>query len=172
MTTTQPTHIRHAHLVGAWLGTLALALAACSSAGPSVSPSQTIHVIEHPTSVTYVRVGSISDCADPTCLGDYYAGMSSMSDATTNEVVGTFVFECFVVDVASGLFHCPSDMLDLTGRGQIVYTESVYIGNKAAPAGPWPIIGGTGEFLGVTGTVSSPKDSTASDGDFVITITR
>jgi hypothetical protein len=154
--------------------TLALALAACTAASPSASPStsppQTIHVIEHPTSVSYVSVGSVTRCTANTCLGDYWVGISSMTDATSHEVVGTFVFECFVVDVASGLFHCPSNTLDLTGRGQIVYTESVYIGNRDAPAGPWPIIGGTGEFLGATGTVSSPEDSTESDGDFVITI--
>jgi hypothetical protein len=152
---------------------LPLVLAACgTAASPSASPS-TIHVIEHPTNVTYVKVGSISDCTGTTCLGDYYAGSSSMTDATTGKVVGTFVFECFVVNADSGLFHCPSDTLDLTGRGQIVFTESVYIGNKdAPPSWPWPIIGGTGEFLGGTGTVSSPADSTAADGDFVITLSR
>jgi hypothetical protein len=152
-----------------------LLLAGCSVRGtPSAGANQpqTIHVIEHPTNVTLVRVGSIAGCAKAICMGDYYAGISSMSDATTGKTVGTFVFECFVVDDASGLYHCPASTLDLTGRGQIVYTESVYIGKKDVPPGTWPIIGGTGEFLGATGTVSSPADSTESDGDFVITFTN
>jgi hypothetical protein len=177
MTPTLPRSGPRPLLVGACLAAIVLAVAACSGT-PPVSPSasagagraQTIHVLEHPTTVTLVRVGSLTGCTSTPCLGDYYAGNSNMFDATTNTKVGTFLFECFVVDVASGLFHCPANTLDLTGRGQIVYTENVYIGNKAAPAGPWPIIGGTGEFLGAIGTVSSPPDSTASDGDFVITI--
>jgi hypothetical protein len=148
-------------------------LAGCSGGAKATSSADqpsTIHVIEHPEDVSYVRAG----CGAARCLGDYYVGHSSMSDATTGETVGTFVFECFVVDDVSGLFHCPTSTLDLTGRGQIVYTESVYIGNEdpPAPAGPWPIIGGTGEFLGASGTVASPEDSTASSGDFVITITK
>ena len=167
----EPTRHAPRPFIATALAMLALVLAACGTPAPAASPS-TIHVIEYPTHVTYVRVGSISDCVGTTCLGDYYAGSSSMKDATTGKVVGTFVFECFVVNAVSGLFHCPSDTLDLTGRGQIVFTESVYIGNKDAHAGPWPVIGGTGEFLGATGTVSSPENSTAADGDFVITLSR
>ncbi len=156
-------------IIATALATLALLLGACSTAAPAASPS-TIHVIEHPTNGTYVRVGSISDCVGTTCLGDYYVGSSSMTDAATGKVVGTFAYECFVVNAESGLFHCPSDTLDLTGRGRIVFTELVYIGKKdAPPSWPWPIIGGTGEFLGATGTVSSPEDSSAPYGDFVIT---
>jgi hypothetical protein len=154
---------------------LIVILTGCSGGATSTSSAgqpQPIHVIEHPTHVTLVRVGSISECDAPTCLGDYYAGSSSMSDATTGKTVGTFVFECFVVDVASGLYHCPSDTLDLTGRGQIVFTETVYIGNKDVEPGTWPIIGGTGEFLGAVGTVKSPADSTEPDGDFVVTLTH
>jgi hypothetical protein len=60
--------------------------------------------------------------------------------------------------------------MTLTGRGQIVFDETVYIGGPWYPK-PWPIIGGTGEFLGATGSVASPKDSTWPYGDFVITIT-
>jgi hypothetical protein len=70
-----------------------------------------------------------------------------MTDAATGKVVGTLAYECFVVDAERGLFHCPSDTLDLTGRGRIVFTESVYIGKKdVPPSWPWPIIRGTGEF--------------------------
>lgn len=165
MTPAQTMRASNPRVILVGLAAVALLLAACTTASPSP-----IHVIEHPTDVTAVRVGSISGCVGTTCLGDYYAGSSSMTDAATGKVVGTFAFECFVVNARSGLFHCPSDTLELTGRGLIVFTELVYIGNKDAHAGPWPIIGGTGEFLGVTGTVSSPDDSTAADGDFVITI--
>ncbi|MGZ8515057.1 MAG: hypothetical protein ACXWXA_08450 [Candidatus Limnocylindrales bacterium] len=34
------------------------------------------------------------------------------------------------------------------------------------------LIGGTGEFLGASGVVTTPADSTAKYGDFVITLTK
>jgi hypothetical protein len=54
------------------------------------------------------------------------------------------VYECFLVDVGSTLYHCPGVTITLTGRGQIVFTE-------------------VGE---VTARVLS------SGGDFVITLTK
>jgi hypothetical protein len=150
---------------------------------PSVAPAslvpaaagkaQTIHVLENPLDWASVNVGSLSGCTVAPCLGDYLVGRSSLSDATTKKTVGTLVTECFLVDAASGEYHCPSVMLTLTGRGKIVFSENPFIGAKTASASEdMPIIGGTGEFLGMTGSVASPANSTSSYGDFVITITK
>jgi hypothetical protein len=92
-------------------------------------------------------------------------------DATTRKEVGSLQFECFRVDTATSLFHCPGNTFTLTGRGQISYTEDVHFAPGYALE-PWPITGGTGEFLGATGFVTSPADSTYTEGgDFVITFT-
>jgi hypothetical protein len=159
----------------AQIGLLSIAVLAGCSAVPSASPpgvEQTIHVLEVDTNVTLVKVGSLTGCTTEVCEGDYYVGDNSLVDAQTRKLVGNFLFECFVVDVASGLYHCPSNTMVLTGRGRIVITEDVYIGNRSATPGPWPIIGGTGEFLGVTGMMTSPPNSTAPSGDFIVTYTR
>jgi hypothetical protein len=164
------------HFVVAGLATLGLALTACD-ANPSASQSpdqpQTIHVLEPARNVTEVHVGSLTGCTSTTgCQGDYVLGDDPLLDATTKEEVGSLLFECFMVDTGSSLFHCPGNTITLTGRGQIVYTEDVHFA-PGYPPDVWPIIGGTGEFLGATGTVTSPADSTYPDGgDFVITITR
>jgi hypothetical protein len=182
----------------ACLATLALALAACSAnpSGPSASadsstgvePSasqaadtaspaagqpQTIHVLEPARNVTEVHVGSLTGCTSTTgCQGDYVLGVDPLLDATTKQEVGSLLFECFRVDTGSSLFHCPGNTIVLTGRGQIVYTENVHFA-PGYPPDVWPITGGTGEFLGVAGTVTTPADSTYTEGgDFVITITR
>ena len=55
--------------------------------------------------------------------------------------------------------------ITLTGRGQIVFTETVDFDHPAGERGP--ITGGTGEFLGATGVVTSPGLA-----DFVIEITK
>jgi hypothetical protein len=150
---------------------------------PSVAPQslvpaaagrrQTIHVLEYPFDWARVHVGSLSGCKDTMCLGDYLVGRSELQDAETKEMVGTLVTECFVVDAGSGEYHCPSTMITLTGRGRIVFSEDPFIGaNTASASEDMPIIGGTGEFLGATGSVASPANSTAKYGDFVITITK
>jgi hypothetical protein len=151
-----------------------------TTAAPSAAPrspatasqSLTIHVLEDPIDRAGVKVGSLTGCKDTTCLGDYLVGHSSMVDASTNMTVGALVTECFVVDAGTGRYHCPSSMIELTGRGQIVFTEDPYIGNNTTPSKDWPVIGATGEFLGMTGSVASPANSTAKYGDFVITLTK
>jgi hypothetical protein len=102
-----------------------------TTAAPSVAPqspaaasqSLTIHVLEDPVDWAGVKVGSLTGCKDTTGLGDYLVGHSSMVDAATNMTVGTLVTECFVLEAGSGHYHCPSSMIELTGRGQIVFTE-------------------------------------------------
>ena len=122
--------VTRAVLVGA-----VVVLASCSggaTASGSANQPQTIHVLEVDTNVTLVRVGSLTGCTTEVCEGDYYVGDNELVDAQTSERVGNFLFECFVVDVASGLYHCPSNTMVLTGRGRIVITEDVYIGNPSA----------------------------------------
>jgi hypothetical protein len=152
-------------------------IGACSAAVPSQSPtsasaSQTIHVLENPVDWAEVKVGSLTGCENSRCLGDYLVGHSSMVDAATKKEVGTLVTECFVVDAGTGHYHCPSSIIEFTGRGQLVFTEDPYIGDNTRPSKDWAVIGGTGEFLGATGFIASPANSTANAGDFVITLTK
>lgn len=65
---------------------------------------------------------------------------------------------------------CPANTISLTGRGQIVFDETFYLGGPWNPD-PWPIVSGNGESLGASGSVTSPGDSTWSYGDFVISVT-
>jgi hypothetical protein len=164
---------RPLRVVGAMLAVATVA--ACTGGGtPSSSANQpqTIHVLEPARNVTVVSVGSLTGCTSTTgCEGDYVLGDDPLLDATTRKEVGSLLFECFRVDAGTSLFHCPGNTILLIGRGRIVFTEDVHF----APGYPldfWPITGGTGEFLGATGTVTSPADSTYTEGgDFVITIT-
>lgn len=164
----------------------ALLLTACSPAASpagSVPPAsaatpQTIHVLEEPGAFTFGHVGSSTGCKAGDCQGDTMIGRSRMLDAVTHGVVGAFLVDCFLIDPGQRLYHCPANTITLTGRGQIVFTETLLWGGGGAGKdtwatwAPWPIIGGTGDFLGATGTVDSPAESTWSAGDFVITITR
>lgn len=148
-------------------------LGACSVATPpttSLSPPQTIHIIEHPTNVNSVSVGSLTGCTDATaCRGDYLLGDNPVFDAVSGAEVGTITFECFFFDPGRLLLHCPGITITLDDRGQIVFNEIVDLGGEVQPANG-TIIGGSGEFLGATGTVTSRKLATTSD--FVITVTK
>jgi hypothetical protein len=172
MTPTTPMRGAGTTILGACIGTFALVLAACSgAASPSPRTPTTIHVLEPATNVTEVSVGSLTGCTNEEgCRGDYVLGDDPLLDATSKKEVGRLLFECFRVDTATTLFHCPGNTIILTGRGQISYTEDVHF-TAGYTADQWPITGGTGEFLGVTGFVTSPADSTYTDGgDFVVTI--
>jgi hypothetical protein len=156
-------------------------VAAQSPARAATTQRQVVHVLENPLDWADVKVGSLAGCADAYCLGDYEIGSSSLIDAVTKKPVGTLLTECFLVDAHSGRYHCPATTLVLTGRGQIVFTEDPYLGPKFCPAcfAPeppntvdYPVIGGTGEFLGATGDVTGAADSTWQYGDFVVTLTR
>jgi hypothetical protein len=96
-------------------------------------------------------------------------GYDPLYDAVSGKMVGTLAYECFLVDTKSILYHCPGVTITLTGRGQIVFTEVIQheVGMPPAIA---PITGGTGEFLGTTGTVTASVLEIG--GDFVIAITR
>jgi hypothetical protein len=143
-----------------------------SPSAPAASPGiahqpQTIHLILHPSNDTEVRVGSLTGCAEATCRGDYRLGDDPLFDAATGVQVGTLVYVEFALTEA-GLYYSPADTITLTGRGQIVFSETIYddgTGNSVTGA----ITGGTDEFLGVTGYVTST--SLPGKGDFVITIT-
>ena len=129
----------------------------------AASQPQTIHLILHPVNDTG---GSPPGCSGP-CHGDFMAGYDPLFDADTGKEVGTFAYECFLVDVASFRYHCPGVTITLTGRGLIVFTELIEHETGKPPAVS-PITGGTGEFLGATGTVTAKVLS--SEGDFVIEI--
>lgn len=148
--------------------TAAAPTSAAATAAPTASPAaRTIHLIEQPTNTNSVSVGSLTHCTDATsCRGDYLLGENPVFDAVTNKQVGTVTFECFFFDPGSLVIHCPGVTITLTDRGQIVYNAIVDLGGAVRPANG-TIIGGTGEFLGATGTVTSKKLDSTSD----ITIT-
>jgi hypothetical protein len=132
----------------------------------AASQPQTIHLILHATNDTF---GTLTGCSSPgSCQGDFMVGYDPLFDAATGKEVGTLAYECFLVDPASTLYHCPGNTFTLTGRGQIVFAE-VILHEVGGPPTIAPITGGTGQFLGATGTVTSKKLS--AGGDFVITIT-
>jgi hypothetical protein len=138
-----------------------------ATASPTSDQPQTIHLIEHPANLSNVRVGTLTGCTSTSgCQGDAIVGDDPMFDAATGTEVGRIMFECFLVDPGSGLYHCPGITIELDGRGQVVFTEK-FDGSRQTS----PITGGTGEFLGATGTVTAFLPS-SGNGDFVITITK
>lgn len=171
------------------LALAALILGACSpvtsspatpSPAPTAAEQVTIHVLEDPVDFTHVLVGSLTGCTTASttgCLGDQLIGRSRLLDAGAgHKEVGKFLVSCFLVDPAQSLYTCPANTITLTGRGQIIFTESLLFREASAREwedwAPWPIIGGTGEFLGATGTVDGAIDSSWPYFDAVITITR
>jgi len=188
LTATQPIQARRAPILLTGLATLTLTLVSCGSgAAPSTTPAPTpaptaapsspaaasqperltIHVILHAVNDTG---GSLPGCSGSgPCQGDFMVGYDPLFDADTGKEVGTFAYECFLVDVASFRYHCPGVTITLTGRGLIVFTELIEheIGKPPAVS---PITGGTGAFLGATGTVTAKVLS--GEADFVITISK
>jgi hypothetical protein len=139
-----------------------------STLPPPAHRPQTLHVLEDPVSFHTVTVAGCTSAAG--CEGDQLIGTSRMLDADTRVKVGSIKVKCVLIDPDQNLYHCPANTITLTGRGQIVFDETVSLDDHPFPE-PWPIISGTGEFLGATGSVESPDDSTWTYGDFVITIT-
>jgi hypothetical protein len=126
-----------------------------SSPAPASGP-QTIHLIEHPDNVID--------------QGGTVIGIDPVFDATTGKQVGTVTFECRAIAPGGSVFYCPGVIFTLTDRGQIVFTETVAL-VVGTPPTIWPITGGTGEFLGATGTVTSQLPP-SGNGDFVIKVTK
>jgi hypothetical protein len=134
---------------------------------PAANRAQTIHLILHPGGDTEVSVRSLTGCSG--CQGDYRLGDDELFDATTGKQVGTLVYVEFVVTTGDSLYYSPGNTIDLTGRGQIVFSETLHDDGSGRPA-TGAILGGTGEFLGATGYVVSR--SLRGSGDFVITLTK
>jgi hypothetical protein len=139
-----------------------------STLPPPAHRPQTVHVLEDPVSFHAVTVAGCTSAAG--CEGDQLIGTSRMLDADTRVTIGSLAVSCILIDPGKNRYHCPANTITLTGRGQIVFDETFNLGGPWDPV-PWPITSGTGEFLGATGSVTSPEDSTWSYGDFVISIT-
>ena len=147
-------------------------------AAPSVAPQsptpaavtgpQTIHVLEDPIAFSTIKAAGCTTSRG--CVGDQLNGRSRMLDFATHTEVGTLLANCVMTDPSRNLYDC-AIAITLNARGEILFDETVVI-QGGGPQGPWPIISGTGEFLGATGSVSIPADSTWPYGDFVITITK
>jgi hypothetical protein len=147
--------------------TAAAPTSAPQTSAPTKSPAAAIHLTEQPTSGAGVSVGSLSGCAAVGCLGDYIVGLDPVVDAATGKVAGELAYECFLVDTTSHQYHCPGTTIDLTGRGQIAFTDYFFAGGNGQ-AVTAPITGGTGEFLGATGSIVI-KQLPGPVGDYVIT---
>jgi hypothetical protein len=150
-----------------------LLIAATPSPGPvvilpaDVSGPQTIHFSLYPINDT---MGSLMGCSNAgSCQGDFMVGYDPLLEGATRKQVGTFAYECFLVDVGSTLYHCPDVTITLTGRGQIVFTEVIQH-EPGKPPAIAPITGGSGEFPGAMGEVTARV--LPDRGDFVITITK
>jgi hypothetical protein len=127
----------------------------------------TIHVIEDSINVSYVPVGALESptCSNPAgCQGDYVVWDDPLYDATTHAQVGMIRGECYVIDTAGVLLHCPGVTLSLTGRGDIMDTGLFDVTGKTEIGA---ITGGTGRFSGATGTVAG-RAIDATHNDFVI----
>lgn len=134
---------------------------------PAAHRPQTVHVLED--AIAFRRVPVAGCTTTKGCVGQQLNGVSWMLDWATHAEIGTLLAKCVMTDPGRNLYDC-AITIKLTGRGQIVFDESVVIGGNG-PQGPWPIASGTGEFLGATGSVSIPADSTCHCGNFVIAIT-
>ena len=159
---------------------LAAASAAPTLDAPSVTPQsvapaapgqpQTIHLTLQPGNDTDISVDrSKTACNTEYCRGDYRLGDDSLFDAGSGKQVGTLAYVEYVVTTDDPLWLSPADTITLDGRGQIVFSELLHDDQSGRPA-TGAILGGTGEFTGVTGYVTSR--SLGGHGDFVITITR
>ena len=116
--------------------TLSAGARATASAGRSAAPSpsatassgapadpEPIHLILRPINDV---VGSLTECSSTgSCQGDFMVGYDPLFDATTGKEVGTFAYECFLVDPETILYHCPGATITLVDRGQIVFTEVI-----------------------------------------------
>ncbi|MFI5042333.1 MAG: hypothetical protein ACHQNA_10875 [Acidimicrobiales bacterium] len=99
----------------------------------AASQPQTIHLILHAVNDTG---GSLPGCSGSgPCQGDFMVGYDPLFDADTGKEVGTFAYECFLVDVASFRYHCPGATMTLTGRGLIVFTELIRARDRRASGG-------------------------------------
>jgi hypothetical protein len=138
-------------------------------AAPSVTPLSLTPAAAHQPQTIHLILHAINDKVGSLQGVNFMVGYDPMFDAATGKEVGTFAYECFLVDVGSALYHCPGVTITLSGRGQIAFTEVIQH-EPGMPPAIAPITGGTGEFLGATGDVTAKVLPTG--GDFVITITR
>jgi hypothetical protein len=137
---------------------------------PPANRPQTIHLILHPYGDEEISVDrAVTGCRTEYCQGDYRLGVDPLFGAATGKQVGTLAYMEFVVTTDDPLWLSPANTITLEGRGQIVFSELLHDDGSGRPA-TGAILGGTGEFTGATGYVTSR--SLGGHGDFVITITK
>jgi hypothetical protein len=137
---------------------------------PPAYRAQTIHLTLQPSGDQEIWVDrAVTGCRTEYCQGDYRLGDDPLFDAGSGKQVGTLAYVEFVVTTDDPLWLSPANTITLEGRGQIVFSELLHDDQSGRPA-TGAILGGTGEFTGATGDVTSR--SLRGSGDFVITITR
>ncbi len=127
------------------------------AAGPRTT---TLHFREPSTNVTFVDVGKKGSSQ-----GDYLVWDDPLKDVKTGKVVGRVLGTCTLVDVASQTFDC--GRVDYILKDGMISNGGPFSG-KGKP-GESPILGGTGKYANVHGTVLARQVSSTVT-DHVITI--
>jgi len=130
--------------------------------------SKTIHVQEHAINVTYVPVQKLLGSTSSANQGDYVSWDDPLFDPGTGAQVGHVMGLCTVVDPTAQVYACPGVTFILTGRGEIAVQGDFDATGKPTVTS---VLGGTGEFLGITGSVRGQALSPTLN-DFVFTLTR
>ena len=101
--------------------------------------------------------------------GDYIAFDDPIFDPQTGQEVGHDTGVCTLADVATQIYTCPDVTFILAGRGQIAAGG---LANGTGNPTTGPILGGTGEFHGATGTVRLQILDGGAVDDFVFTLSK
>lgn len=128
-----------------------------------------IHVQEHVTNSTYIPVATLVGSPEPSNPGDYIAFDDPLFDPDTTLQVGHVFGVCTLVDVDTQIYACPDITYVLTGRGQIA-AGGAFDGTGNPTSGP--VLGGTGEFIGVRGTGRVQALAGGAVIDFVFTLSK
>ena len=143
-------------------------LAAVAARASDDRKPRVIHIQEHVTNATYVPVYTLVGGSGPSSQGDYIAFDDPDFDPNTGQQVGHNIGVCVLVDASTQIYSCPPVTFFLAGRGQIaVGGEFDGTGNPTTG----PILYGTGEFQGASGTVRV-QALNGTVNDFVFTLWR
>ena len=147
--------------------TIAVAVGAVSGAAAMIAPTVfaapapiTLHFREPATNAS-----AINAAGKPNKQGDYLAWDDPLKDATTGALDGRVAGICTLVDVESQLYDCGPVTYILAGGS--IYIDGLLSGQGKPMTDP--IVGGTGKYEGVHGTVTVTAVS-ATITDHVLTI--